>query len=115
MQLQILSGLDGVDRKLDPGPSADTPSETKAPPLPKSLRDAVAALKDDPFFREKLGAEFVDYYTHIKNAEIDRFLPEVTDWSIASISRCFEQVRPNPASMAYSSRIVSTRRHGTQW
>ncbi|WP_407115535.1 glutamine synthetase family protein [Bradyrhizobium sp. LMG 9283] len=80
MASQILSGLDGVDRKLDPGASADTPYETKAPLLPKSLRDAVAALKDDPFFREKLGAEFVDYYTHIKNAEIDRFLSEVTDW-----------------------------------
>ncbi|WP_128928385.1 glutamine synthetase family protein [Bradyrhizobium guangxiense] len=80
MASQILSGLDGVDRKLDPGPSADTPYETKAPLLPKSLRDAVSALQDDPFFREKLGAEFVDYYTHIKNAEIDRFLSEVTDW-----------------------------------
>jgi glutamine synthetase len=80
MASQILSGLDGVDRKLDPGPSADTPYETKAPLLPKSLRDAVSALKDDPFFREKLGPEFVDYYTHIKNAEIDRFLSEVTDW-----------------------------------
>ncbi len=80
MASQILSGLDGVDRKLDPGPSADTPYEAKAPLLPKSLREAVSALKDDPFFREKLGAEFVDYYTHIKNAEIDRFLAEVTDW-----------------------------------
>ena len=80
MASQILSGLDGVDRKLDPGPSADTPYEATAPLLPKSLRDAVAALKDDPFFREKLGAEFVDYYTHIKNAEIDRFQAEVSDW-----------------------------------
>ena len=80
MASQILSGLDGVDRKLDPGPSADTPYETKAPLLPKSLRDAVAALKDDPFFRERLGAEFIDYYTHIKNAEIDRFQAEVSDW-----------------------------------
>jgi len=48
--------------------------------LPKSLRDAVSAVKEDPFFRGKLGAEFIDYYTHIKNAEIDRFLAEVTDW-----------------------------------
>jgi glutamine synthetase len=80
MASQVLSGLDGVDRKLDPGPSADTPYETNAPLLPKSLRDAVLALKDDPFFRDKLGAEFVDYYTRIKNAEIDRFLSEVTDW-----------------------------------
>jgi glutamine synthetase len=80
MASQILAGLDGVDRKLDPGPSADAPYETKAPLLPKTLRDAVAALKDDPFFREKLGAEFVDYYTHIKNAEIERFQAEVSDW-----------------------------------
>ena len=80
MASQILSGLDGVDRKLDPGPSADTPYETRAALLPKSLREAVAALKDDPFFRDALGAAFVDYYVHIKNAEIERFEAEVSDW-----------------------------------
>jgi len=69
-----------VDRGLDPGPSADTPYETKAELLPKTLREAVFALKDDPFFREALGAEFVDYYVHIKNAEIERFQAEVSDW-----------------------------------
>jgi glutamine synthetase len=80
MASQILSGLDGVDRKLDPGPDADTPYETKASLLPKSLREAVFALKDDPFFREAMGAELVDYYVFIKNAEIDRFQAEVTEW-----------------------------------
>jgi glutamine synthetase len=80
MASQILSGLDGVDRGLDPGPSADTPYETQAAPLPKTLREAVFALKDDPFFRDALGAEFVDYYVHIKNAEIERFQAEVSDW-----------------------------------
>jgi glutamine synthetase len=77
---QILSGLDGVDRKLDPGPSADAPYETRAAMLPKSLREAVGALKDDPFFRDALGAAFVDYYVQIKNAEIERFEAEVSDW-----------------------------------
>jgi glutamine synthetase len=80
MASQILSGLDGVDRALDPGPSADTPYETKAALLPKSLREAVFALSDDPFFREKFGATFVDYYVHIKTAEIERFQAEVSDW-----------------------------------
>jgi glutamine synthetase len=80
MASQILSGLDGVDRGLDPGPSADTPYETQAALLPKTLREAVLALKDDPFFRDALGAEFVDYYVHIKNAEIERFEAEVSDW-----------------------------------
>jgi glutamine synthetase len=80
MASQILSGLDGVDRGLDPGPSADTPYETQAALLPKTLREAVFALKDDPFFRDALGAAFVDYYVHIKNAEIERFQAEVSDW-----------------------------------
>jgi glutamine synthetase len=80
MASQILSGLDGVDRKLDPGPSADTPYETQAALLPKTLREAVSALQDDSFFRDALGAGFVDYYVHIKNAEIERFQAEVSDW-----------------------------------
>jgi glutamine synthetase len=80
MASQILSGLDGVDRALDPGPSADTPYDTKAAALPKTLREAVDALKDDPFLREALGESFVDYYVHIKNAEIERFQAEVSDW-----------------------------------
>jgi glutamine synthetase len=80
MASQILSGLDGVDRKLDPGPSADTPYEAKAELLPKSLREAVSALNDDTFFRKALGEQFVDYYVHIKNAEIERFQAEVSDW-----------------------------------
>ena len=80
MASQIIAGLDGVDRKLDPPPSADAPYETKAELLPKSLREAVAALQGDPFFRENLGAAFVDYYVHIKNAEIERFQAEVSDW-----------------------------------
>ena len=80
MASQILAGLDGVDRALDPGPSADTPYETKAALLPKSLRGSGGRVKDDPFFREALGAEFVDYYVHIKNAEIERFQAEVSDW-----------------------------------
>jgi glutamine synthetase len=80
MASQILSGLDGVDRGLDPGPSADTPYETQATRLPKSLAEAVSALKDNPFFRDAFGAGFVDYYVHIKNAEIERFQAEVSDW-----------------------------------
>ena len=38
MASQIYAGLDGMAQKRDPGPSADTPYETKAQPLPKDLR-----------------------------------------------------------------------------
>jgi glutamine synthetase len=80
MASQILAGLDGIDRELDPPPPADTPYETQAAALPKTLREALDALKEDTFFREQLGPGFVDYYLHIKNAELERFQAEVSDW-----------------------------------
>jgi len=80
MASQILAGLDGIDRSLDPGSPADAPYETNARPLPKSLREAVDALAADPFFRNAFGTEFVDYYVQIKTAEIERFQAEVTEW-----------------------------------
>jgi len=59
MASQIHCGLDGVDRALDPGPSADAPYDTNAAPLPRSLREAVIALASDPFFKRALGEGFV--------------------------------------------------------
>jgi glutamine synthetase len=80
MASQILSGLDGIDRRLDPPPSADTPYEAKAEPLPKSLREAVDALRADAFFTAALGKPFIDYFLAIKQAELARFDQEVSDW-----------------------------------
>src|SRR5205085_8389057 len=45
MASQIIAGLDGMARRLDPLPSADTPYETAAPLLPKTLEEALAALR----------------------------------------------------------------------
>jgi glutamine synthetase len=75
---QIYAGLDGIARKLDPGPSADAPYETAAVPLPKDLGEALAALRTDACFRTGFGAAFVDYYAHIKQAELDRFRKEAS-------------------------------------
>jgi glutamine synthetase len=77
---QIVSGLDGLDRKLDPGPSADTPYDAKAPALPRSLAESLAALGEDKALRAGFGDFFVDYYLKLKQAEIDRFNLDVSDW-----------------------------------
>jgi glutamine synthetase len=77
---QIYSGLDGLARKLAPPPSADTPYEAKAERLPATLGEALAALREDACLKDGLGAQFVDYYCRIKEAEIARFNLEVTDW-----------------------------------
>jgi glutamine synthetase len=80
MASQILAGLDGIAHRLQPGPSADTPYESIAPPLPKSLSEALAALREDACFRDGFGDFFIDYYTHIKEAELARFHAEVSEW-----------------------------------
>jgi glutamine synthetase len=69
--------MDGVSRKLDPGPSADTPYETEADMMPKNLGEALAALRDNACFRGAFGQDFVDYYLRIKDAEIVRYRAEV--------------------------------------
>jgi glutamine synthetase len=80
MASQIVAGCDGLARKLDPGASADTPYETKAPLLPKTLDEALAALRDDRCFAEAFGQQFIDYYITIKQAELARYHAEVTEW-----------------------------------
>jgi glutamine synthetase len=83
---QIYSGCDGMAQKADPGPAADTPYETDAPLLPKNLGEAVTALRADRVFRDSFGGAFVDYYAHLKEAELSRFMTEadkdsdVTAW-----------------------------------
>jgi glutamine synthetase len=76
MTSQIYAGLDGIAAKRDPGPSADTPYETKAAALPKDLREACAALRASEVFRKGFGDAFVDYFAHIKEAEFARFAAE---------------------------------------
>jgi glutamine synthetase len=83
---QIYSGLDGIARRLDPGASADTPYEAAAALLPKNLSEALKALRANETFRAGFGSAFIDYYAHIKDAELERFKnesreqPEVTAW-----------------------------------
>jgi glutamine synthetase len=77
---QIYAGMDGLERRLEPGPPADRPYDTPAPPLPRSLAEAIAVLRDDAFFSERMGATFIDYLLAIKQAEVARFEAEVTDW-----------------------------------
>jgi glutamine synthetase len=77
---QIWSGLDGLARRLDPGPPDDTPYESKGALLPRTLGEAIAALRADTALRAGLGEGFVDYYCRLKEAELARFNLEVSEW-----------------------------------
>ena len=80
MASQIITGMDGLARKLDPGASADTPYEANAPLLPKSLGEALEALRENTCLRAGLGSDFVDYYLRLKEAELARYQLDVSEW-----------------------------------
>ena len=79
MASQIHAGLDGITRKLAPGPSADAPYELTAEPLPKNLGEALDALRTNACFRAGFGDAFVEYFIAIKQAEIARAGAKPTD------------------------------------
>jgi glutamine synthetase len=83
MAAQIAAGLDGIDQAIDPGPPADAPYEGTAPRLPAGLAEALGALRDDACFAAAFGAFFIDYFVRLKEAELERFAAEVTEWEHA--------------------------------
>lgn len=70
---QIVSGLDGIERKLDPGPQDEDAYAAKRTKLPTRLTEALDALGKDALFRRRLGDTFVDYYLKLKGNEALRF------------------------------------------
>jgi len=80
MAAQIAAGLDGVDRGTNPGPASVSAYDSDAPPLPRSLADALAALRASACMADAFGPFFVDYFTRLKEAEIERFLSDVSEW-----------------------------------
>jgi glutamine synthetase len=78
---QIISGMDGIARRLDLPPASEAPYEPGSRLLPASLVEAMAELRGSALFRAQLGDPFVDYLLAIKEFEVHRFLSqEVTDW-----------------------------------
>jgi glutamine synthetase len=77
---QVLTGLAGMQQRLSPPTPSDTPYETEAEALPRSLMEALSAFRESRFYREALGEAFCTYVMTLKEAEIARFLSEVTDW-----------------------------------
>jgi glutamine synthetase len=80
----IFAGIDGIDRRLDPGPPT---LAVYGPPveralMPFSLGEALDALEADACIRGKFGEQFLQAFTAIKRTEARRFALAVTDWEL---------------------------------
>jgi glutamine synthetase len=70
---QIVCGLDGIERSLQPGARDDEPYAAERPPLPASLGRALDALEGSALYRRQLGETFVSYFLRLKRSELGRF------------------------------------------
>ena len=77
---QIHCGLDGIATHATLPAAADTPYEAKAELLPRTLTEALEALRGDTVLRTGIGETFVDYYVRLKEAEVARYNLEVSEW-----------------------------------
>lgn len=81
----LAAGLDGIDRRLEPGPAfigdaymtADCAS---TPIVPQYLHEAIEALEADEVLCQMMGPAFVKAFGAVKRLESDRFRAHVTDW-----------------------------------
>lgn len=86
---QLVSGVDGMDRALEPGPPTENPYGADAAKLPAHLGEAVDALQTDVVFRRVLGDDVVDWYAGIKRSEYERYHAQVSEWEQREYFRFF--------------------------
>lgn len=88
----IAAGLDGIDRKLEPGEPHNfnhytvSPEELEAQGirvLPQSLHEALLALESDPLFAKTLGPELIGEFVRLKRMEWVEYQRHVSDWEVS--------------------------------
>jgi len=89
--VMLAAGLDGIERKLDPGPAnsanlygvpEEELRERKIDFLPTTLAEALDRLSADEVVQEALGAEYARYYIAVKRNEWQEYHRSVSPWEV---------------------------------
>jgi glutamine synthetase len=89
--VMIAAGLDGIRRKLDPGPSVNKnvfdmshreKRRLKIGELPDNQFEAVSAMKKDPLIRETLGEHIYNHFVKAKLASWREYSKAVHGWEL---------------------------------
>jgi len=82
---QLAAGIAGIEQglELEPEFRGDAYSARRVREIPKTLRDAAAALNRSKMLRAALGDDVVDHYVHAAEWEQSEYDRRVTDWEIA--------------------------------
>jgi len=78
----LVSGLYGIQQKLELPPAVVNAYQADAPPLPRSLEEATTRLRASSVAKQYLGEKFVDHYAATREWEVRQFRKAVTDWEL---------------------------------
>ena len=87
---QIVSGLDGIANRRDPGKRLDINMYTEGQNLknvrrlPLNLLDAIRLTDKSAVLREQLGQSFIDSYVKMKTEEWQSYMRHLSSWEIAN-------------------------------
>ena len=78
----IAAGLDGIARRIDPGPAfqGDVYRAAELPRIPRTLPEAIAAFEESRFVRDAFGEDVVGHLLHFARTEQATFEQVVTDF-----------------------------------
>lgn len=80
---QVIAGHAGIKEKIDPGaPSREAYDDVGRELLPRTLEEAIEALKNDQLYHQEMGELFVDYIIKLKESELDRYKAYVKENNI---------------------------------
>jgi glutamine synthetase len=90
MAASLASGLEGIQRRLEPPPAVSNAYEKSVDaPLPKTLAEAVQLFKESAVARKWFGDDFVEHYAATREWEVRLYNKAVSDWELA---RYFESI-----------------------
>ncbi|MFQ5998936.1 MAG: type III glutamate--ammonia ligase [Candidatus Bathyarchaeia archaeon] len=87
----IASGLDGIEKKIDPGPRNDNNmyvigeeqlEQTGIKLLPSTMKEAIEELNNDDVIIQSLGRDFCNFYMKFKMLEWTEYHNTVSKWEV---------------------------------
>ncbi len=82
----LAAGIDGIERKLDPGKRLDIDMYTEghkargAQKLPLNMLDAIREFQKDKYLRDAMGSEFSQAYVKLRDREWNQYSHHLSQW-----------------------------------
>jgi glutamine synthetase len=78
----LAAGIDGIQRRIEPGPPTTGNATTPQVALPRNMAEALSILAQPSALTDFLGSDFLTAYCGLLRQTVERFETHVTEWEI---------------------------------